>query len=130
MIAYRWLDRSEWPKAGLTAIEGFRASLPPNARVGVVERDGAIVAAWSFFPRLHAEGLTVLDGAAGARRQVWQSLHDMACEAVMEFDSDHLLTGADREGVRSILVGSNAKALPGDMYVLRMPCRPFIGREE
>lgn len=52
----RLLPPEEWPRLAGTLLEKTWPTLPADARVVVVERDGAIVACSALFAVLHQEG--------------------------------------------------------------------------
>ena len=55
----RILPRVEWPRLAGTECEALWPVLPEDARIVVVEDDGAIVACWAVYPLVHVEGLWI-----------------------------------------------------------------------
>jgi Acetyltransferase (GNAT) family len=114
----RLLPPAEWSRLVGTELEAIWAMLPPTATVVVVEdTEGAIVACWSLFPCLHAEGIWIAPahrkrGAAGGRllRATFAEARAQGVTAVV--------TSATTPEVVTLLEKIRAKALPGTAYMV------------
>lgn len=65
MVTTRVLPREEWEWLDPTLIGSAWSLLPDDARVVVVERDGAIVACSALFTRWHQEGTWIAEADRG-----------------------------------------------------------------
>ena len=121
----RILPPAEWTRLRTTeAAEVWPYFDPRHTQVIVVEDDGGeIVGTWTLLTVVHAECLWIAPAyrsKASVARRLWQALRGVARQARLET----IATAAQTDEVRALLAHVGATKLPGDHYVMRLPCQP------
>jgi len=116
-LTTRLLPSEEWPKLEGTEAETVWPHLTPDAKVMVVEDDGAIVGCWLLLPTWHAECVWVHPDRrtkGSVARRLWHYMHTMARAMGLKA----VVTSATDDHVRHLLVRHGAMELSGTHYVI------------
>lgn len=114
----RVLPVTEWARLDATSLAPFwRAQLDPRfCEVLVVEDGGEIVAQLVLVQMVHAE-CCENRGGTGAMRLLWTAMQDR-----VRATGASAVWAAAVDAPMSDLLENHAERLPGDHYLLRMPC--------
>lgn len=123
----RLLPFAEWSRLAGTDLETLWPSLDPReARIVVVEQDGAIIGHHVLLRVLHAECLWIHPshrGHASVARRLWSAVQAEVTGA----GAGGVVTTAIDDTVRALLGHVGAQRLPGDHYFIPItkgsPCR-------
>lgn len=111
----RLLPVSDWYRLAETPQLGpIWQHLPANARVVVVEDDGAIVATWALLPVVHVEGLWIAPSHAAAGVPLLRGMRQEA----RAMGAERVWTGADSDAIRGLLERFHAQPVPYDSFVM------------
>lgn len=114
----RWLPSQDWARLNGTELGSVWPHLPADARVWVVERDGAILACGAFFPLRHHEGLWVSPSVRHSR-EVWRAVSEMLTAGLP------FVTASVSPGVTRLIERLGGTPLPGQFYSCVSLASPF-----
>jgi len=130
MLLRRWLPAAEWPtKLKGTTLEPVVPLFDPKTtRIVVVEDEtGRVCGCVSFYTLFHADGLEKMAEQNGP---VWRLLFEALHEAARDAGSQVVVAGVVSEVMRSIVVRLDGERIPGEQYVIPLPCGPFEAKKE
>lgn len=127
-LTTRLVPRDEWAtKLAGTDLGTVASYLPEETRIIAVEDNGVLVGCWSLTRMWQAEGLWMAPAAARSASVGRRLLMAMKHQA-HEVGAQVLLTGAQNEAVRAMLLKIGARELPISLFAWPMetetaPCR-------
>jgi GNAT superfamily N-acetyltransferase len=122
-LTSRILPPHEWPRLACTELEAVYPHLnPDDADVVVVEDDGRVVACWALLRVYHVEGVWVHPDYRKRGRVAGRLLEAMRglCKRLK---IGRVVTAAQSDDVRQLIVHLRGQVLPGDHFVI-----PLEGR--
>jgi hypothetical protein len=113
----RVLPPSEWDRLAHTEFRHLPWMHDEELTVVVVERAGEIVASWGLMPMWHLEGLWI-DPSYRGKPSVARRLMRAIAGVIKDTHARWVMTGADTDAVRRMLIRVGAKAVPMDTFVI------------